>query len=85
MCDIQGPYCVAVTANQTILVSTAANTLCKVTHEGTSHLQHQNKEIYANDLNQDHRSTKWRWSRDQEDLQERMDDLMNAALIIPEE
>ena len=27
-------------ANQTILVSTEANTWCKVTHQGTTHLTH---------------------------------------------
>ena len=50
LCDIQGPVSVAVTVNQTILVSTAAHTLQKVTHKGTTHQtysQHQNKETYA--------------------------------------
>ena len=50
LCEIRGPLCVAVAANQTVLVSTSAHTLCKVTHEGTTHQthpQHHNKEIYA--------------------------------------
>ena len=50
LCDIQGPFCVAVTVNHTVLVSVEANALCKVTHEGTTHQthsQHHNKKIYA--------------------------------------
>ena len=37
VCEIKHPTFVAVTANQTVLVSTwSANVLYKVTHEGTS-------------------------------------------------
>ena len=88
LCDIQSPCFVAVTANQTVLVSTTANTLCKVTCEGTTHQihsQHQNEEIYANDLNQDHKSTKWRWLQDPGETHGWMDDLVNAAFIVQEE
>ena len=36
-------------------------------------------------MNQDHKSIKWRLLRDQGELQGRMDDLMNAAFMLPEE
>ena len=35
LCDIPVPFFVAVTANHTILVTSIANTLYKVTHQGT--------------------------------------------------
>ena len=81
LCEIEQPTFVAVTANQTILVSTGVHVLYKVTHQGSSiHRQDVlNPETKHQHLNQDRRITKWKLLQDLRELKEWMDQSMNAA------